>query len=218
MERELAEERVKQFDLPPAKSTNKAATRSTNVRDLEQNIDRLKFNVHQLELSLDQRTTALDTAEKRITAMKRERHTHTDELREFERDLKAQQQENADFGVALKRFKDEQHGSVARNQIEIEALRKDLTRAREQLRRSEDAVQTHQKDYDAIRRWRDMQECGVSSQVVDDQKVKFKAQSRELATQVRYLKAKFTREATFRNALAIQKRYLLLLVGGYSLK
>lgn len=31
------------------------------------------------------------------------------------------------------------------------------------------------------------------------------------------MKAKFTRESTFRNGLALQKRYLLLLVGGMSL-
>jgi hypothetical protein len=51
-----------------------------------------------------------------------------------------------------------------------------------------------------------------------DQKAKFKVQVHELAVQIRYLKAKFTREATFRNGLALQKRYLLLLVGGMSLK
>lgn len=39
-----------------------------------------------------------------------------------------------------------------------------------------------------------------------------------MATQIQYLKAKYTRESTFRNALALQKRYLLLLVGGMSLK
>jgi hypothetical protein len=51
-----------------------------------------------------------------------------------------------------------------------------------------------------------------------EQKLRFKSQSRDLATQIRYLKAKFTREASFRNALALQKRYLLLLVGGMSLR
>lgn len=56
------------------------------------------------------------------------------------------------------------------------------------------------------------------SDTLAEQKSRFKSQSRELATQIRYLKAKYTREATFRNALALQKRYLLLLVGGKSLK
>jgi hypothetical protein len=51
-----------------------------------------------------------------------------------------------------------------------------------------------------------------------EQKAHFKALTRGLATQIQYLKAKYTRESTFRNGLALQKRYLLLLVGGMSLK
>jgi hypothetical protein len=39
-----------------------------------------------------------------------------------------------------------------------------------------------------------------------------------LAVQIQYLMAKFTRETMFRKDLALQKRYLLLLVGGMSLK
>jgi hypothetical protein len=43
-------------------------------------------------------------------------------------------------------------------------------------------------------------------------------QTRRLSAQIEYLKAKYTREATFRNALSLQKKFLLLLVGGMSLK
>jgi hypothetical protein len=50
-----------------------------------------------------------------------------------------------------------------------------------------------------------------------EQKLRFKAQTRDLAAQIRYLKAKFTRESTFRNGLCLQKRYLLLMIGGMSL-
>lgn len=60
--------------------------------------------------------------------------------------------------------------------------------------------------------------CRNIETALEEQRTRFKAQSRDLAMQIRYLKAKFTRESTFRNALALQKRYLLLLVGGMSLK
>jgi hypothetical protein len=39
-----------------------------------------------------------------------------------------------------------------------------------------------------------------------------------LAARIEYLKAKYTRENTFRNALARQKKYLYLCLGGYSVK
>jgi hypothetical protein len=52
---------------------------------------------------------------------------------------------------------------------------------------------------------------------LEDQRARFKASTRDLAAQIRYLKAKYTRESTFRNGLGLQKRYLLLLVGGMSL-
>jgi len=56
-----------------------------------------------------------------------------------------------------------------------------------------------------------------TSTALAEQKMRFKAQTRDLAAQIRYLKAKFTRESTFRNGLCLQKRYLLLMIGGMSL-
>lgn len=65
---------------------------------------------------------------------------------------------------------------------------------------------------------RNAYECSGLSQALTDQKARFKSQTKDLAAQIHYLKAKYTRESTFRNGLALQKRYLLLLVGGMSLK
>lgn len=50
-----------------------------------------------------------------------------------------------------------------------------------------------------------------------EQHAHWKSQTRDLAIQIRYLKAKFTREATFRSALSAQKRYFLVMIGGMSL-
>jgi len=41
---------------------------------------------------------------------------------------------------------------------------------------------------------------------------------RRLAAQIEYLKALYARENTYRNALSLQKKFLLVLVGGMSLK
>lgn len=56
-----------------------------------------------------------------------------------------------------------------------------------------------------------------TAKALAEQKARFKSQTRDLATQIRYLKAKYTREATFRNGLSLQKRYYLLMIGGMSL-
>jgi len=53
---------------------------------------------------------------------------------------------------------------------------------------------------------------------LQEQRARFKTQMQYLAVQIQYLMAKFTRETMFRKDLALQKRYLLLLVGGMSLK
>ena len=57
-----------------------------------------------------------------------------------------------------------------------------------------------------------------TAQALEDQRARFKIQTRELGAQIKYLMAKCARESTFKNALCLQKRYLLLLVGGMSLK
>lgn len=58
----------------------------------------------------------------------------------------------------------------------------------------------------------------MNSQTTAGQGKKFKVQARRLSAQIEYLKAVYARENTFRSALALQKKFLLLLVGGMSLK
>ena len=151
--------------------------------------------------------------------MKRERQATANELVAFEKDLRAQQLENAQFGRELSRLKDEQVGSVSRHKVELGTLQRDLRSTREAYQRSERHLSEMKRDHADLKFWKDRHDCDAGlGLAMEGQKMRFKAQSRELAAQVKYLKAKFTREATFRNALAVQKRYLLLLVGGYSLK
>ncbi len=152
------------------------------------------------------------------------------ELIAFESDLKSQRAESKRFGVQLELLKSEQQDSIARNAAEFSQLERSAEGAKSRLRSTEQELRTARADYAELRNWRESQDSNsfVSTPIhlpllktvsgLDEQRSRFKAQTRELAAQIRYVKAKYTRESTFRNALSVQKRYLLLLVGGMSLK
>lgn len=58
-------------------------------------------------------------------------------------------------------------------------------------------------------------ECGIDEVQLQAIEIRHKEECKGLLVQIRYLKAKFTRESTLRGELAHQKRYLLVLLGKF---
>ncbi|ORX39013.1 hypothetical protein BD324DRAFT_618212 [Kockovaella imperatae] len=194
------------------------AADSIQIQELEKKLRELRVKVRSLELSLDDRTEALRTAEERIASMRREKQSTADELALFENDLRAQRIENERFGVELRRLQAAQKQSDPNVEAELAACQRDLDTARRGRDHCEQLLKEARQDCSDLELWKTSHQCNSGLEIaLADQRTRFKAQHKELAAQVKYLKAKFTREATFRNALSLQKRYLLLLVGGYSL-
>ncbi|KAK4684273.1 hypothetical protein P7C73_g5915, partial [Tremellales sp. Uapishka_1] len=196
LERELANQRrsyellSRQPRLSPGLAEEQAVTRA-----LQQSLDETTSRVHRLEKTLQYKETTLAASERRVESLLAERQKITSELIDFDRDLRNQRVESGNFGRELVALKRESEG---------------IQRIKEKVR----GLEVIQGRFDELSRWKDQHDCDMGK---DDLKRRFKAQSKDLAGQIRYLKAKFTREASFRNGLALQKRYLLLLVGGMGL-
>ncbi|OCF72584.1 hypothetical protein I204_06966 [Kwoniella mangroviensis CBS 8886] len=182
-----------------------------SLRDAQRESDDLRN-------ALSQRTQTLEDTKSRLAKFQNERTHVMKELEEFERDLQTQRSESREFGLQLSLLKKEQNNASAKHRAEFDALERELKEARNNERWTMKDLNDAKRKYDDLESWRINHQCDTGlSQALIDQKTHFKTQSRSLASQIRYLKAKFTRESTFRNALALQKRYLLLLVGGMSL-
>nr|XP_019009710.1 uncharacterized protein I206_05270 [Kwoniella pini CBS 10737]OCF48491.1 hypothetical protein I206_05270 [Kwoniella pini CBS 10737] len=204
--------------LQSAASQTELAEKVEIIRDLQTTLSEARQESDRIRNTLSQTTESLEQAQTRIVRYQRERETVSKELELFEKDLQVQRAESEVFGRQLQALRKEQNGSHGQNQAELKALERELSVARDNEKRTARQLEDVKGKYDTLDHWKENHNCNSDlPQALIDQKAHFKLQSRSLASQIRYLKAKFTRESTFRNALSLQKRYLLLLVGGMSL-
>ncbi|WVQ75425.1 hypothetical protein IAR50_005049 [Cryptococcus sp. DSM 104548] len=206
-------------DVPSAVQLQaELAQKERSIQTLESSLHNAESTAHYLRETLSERESSLEQAESRLERFRQERRTVARELGEFDKDLQRHKQESDAFGVELQELKKEQTEKTRRHAAELSALERDLQDAKDrESRMRRELVDAHEK-YEQVEQWRRSHENDTKlSDAMVQQKARFKSQSRELAAQIKYLKAKYTRESTFRNALALQKRYLLLLVGGKSL-
>ncbi|KIR28320.1 hypothetical protein I309_02613 [Cryptococcus deuterogattii LA55] len=167
--------------------------KSEAIRVLESSLRDAESTSHHLREKLNKRDEEMRESEARVHKYRREREIIARELREFENDLQKHKIESEEFGQQLQALKKEQASESSSHAAELQALEREMKEVKERERRLRHEVQDVQTKYKKVEKWRELHECDA------------------------YLKAKYTREATFRNALALQKRYLLLLVGGKSL-
>ena len=197
---------------------------SSELSEMRQKIDRLKDSVAIAERDaitarrqLQDREYDLRSAKNRITDLESERRTIAKELADFERDLSTQRKDSQRFGIELQKLKIEQQGTAARHASELAAAEREARTARDKLKTVERELASAKSAQREMARSRSQPSESALQSALEAQRARFKVQIADLAVQIRYLKAKFTREATFRNALSLQKRYLLLVVGGMSL-
>jgi len=204
----------------------------TKVETLQSALRDANMSTDKLRIALKEKADSLRHAETTITSLQRERASITKELLEFESDLQNQRVESEAFGRELKSLKSEQGGS-ARLKEDMAVLQRNYRSAKEALQQAKDQLEIQVRRARELKNWQIVHlqdryvfplsfRCGLmssdnTSTAHAEQKARFKAQTRDLAAQIRYLKAKFTRESTFRNGLSLQKRYLLLMIGGMSL-
>lgn len=224
---------------------NELQSQLDRVQLLEATLSESNLATDRVRQSLRDKSDSLRHAESKIDTLQRERKAVSKELLAFETDLNRQRIESEGFGKELQTLRSEQE-LTSGAQEQFEQIRRDYRTARESLRHAKDqlakAVErvteleawqyAHRNDLSVLPHhttfikspqlrllWRhaDSHNREGSSQAMTEQYAHWKSQTRDLATQIRYLKAKFTRESTFRSALSAQKRYFLVMIGGMSL-
>ncbi|WVN87746.1 uncharacterized protein L203_102941 [Cryptococcus depauperatus CBS 7841] len=197
---------------------NEIAEKSRAIADLEMSLREVQLTADCLRETIAQRDQALRQAESQLQNLSHERKIVANELGEFEKDLAKHKSDSDGFGKELHSLKREQAERLESHAIEVRELQSEIEHISEREKRARKELDEVQTQYNELKLRRKSHENNAeSSEAFTQQKLKFRMQSRELAAQIKYLKAKYTRESTFRNALALQKKYLLLLVGGKSL-
>jgi chromosome segregation ATPase len=181
-----------------------------------------------LRKELRLRSDEVADKEHEIEILTAERTRITRELAHFSEDLAVQRRECAAFGSELQLVRSEQatnrgaHADqLARLEESLRAKQTELVKAVQQAqdaRHECSALQERLGRVDSQTYVSAINRSLTASQATSEQRQKFKVQLRRLSAQIEYLKAVYARENTFRNALALQKKFLLLCVGGMSLK
>ncbi|EIW66869.1 hypothetical protein TREMEDRAFT_69871 [Tremella mesenterica DSM 1558] len=221
LERDLASqreeyERLIERQTTLAGDTTQLVRARATIKSIELSLRETNARSDSLTGQLDESRRRLSDAQEKIRELERERATVIQDLAVFESDLERQHVENANFSAALRMFK-EQQATMLLQESDLGKLREELRAAQHKLQSSMVQLDEAKQKMTELEELRDIQLNATSRNALEEQRSRFKAQAKDLAVQIRYLKVKFTREASFRNALALQKRYLLLLVGGMSL-
>ncbi|GMK59329.1 hypothetical protein CspeluHIS016_0703440 [Cutaneotrichosporon spelunceum] len=153
--------------------------------------------------------------EQEIEDLTSERQRITPELARFREDLATQRRECAAFGSELQLMRTEQAVTRGANADKLSRLDENLRDKQAELLRATQQVEDARHRCSVLQD--QLEQVDSQAQATVEQRQKFKAQMRRLSVQIDYLKAVYARENTFRNALALQKKFLILCVGGMSL-
>lgn len=122
----------------------------------------------------------------------------------FGRDLKLLRQEKERLESEKKEEKSNSERARKQSQTEIRLLKEDLRDHKAQLNSEQERWKVHI--------------CAADDQQLIALKQQHKSECKGLIVQIRYLKAKFTRESSLRADLGYQKGYLLMLLASYDRK
>lgn len=183
---------------------------------VQESLKEARRATEELRAELDARTQELVATQRHVQTFERERSQIARELVDFAKDLDVQQRECANFGNELAALRIAQAAKETDYAQKAASLEAKLALAHEQQVAAEEKTRATIDRHAELAR----QLAALESQSRDaamEQRQKYKVQTRRLSAQIEYLKAKYTRENTFRNALALQKKFFILLVGGMSL-
>lgn len=194
----------------------KLASQQTTIQSVQRSLSDARQAAQDLQALLEARTEELEASQNRVRALDSERSKLARDLREFTDDLDHHRRESVKFGFELAALRNAQDTREAAYAEHVANLTHQLSRIQEESSAANEKAEEARNRHTQLSRELATLES-TSRDASLEQRQKYKVQTRRLAAQIEYLKAKYTRENTFRNALALQKKFLLLLVGGMSL-
>ncbi|KAG2011915.1 hypothetical protein CC2G_011982 [Coprinopsis cinerea AmutBmut pab1-1] len=190
------------------------AAHSTSHDQRRHKLDLQVLEIEELKQALDARSSQLQKAEQEKERIASEKSDVARTVASLEADLRRVRRDAEAFGRDLKSLKAEKErlelklkdevakGERAKKQssTQVKLLNEQLESQKRKLARAMEEFENHV--------------CtGADEAQISALKIKHHKECKGLMVQIKYLKAKFTRESSFREDLAYQKNYLLELLG-----
>ncbi|KIK90884.1 hypothetical protein PAXRUDRAFT_831297 [Paxillus rubicundulus Ve08.2h10] len=133
----------------------------------------------------------------------------------LEADLKRVRKDAEIFGRDLKALRAEKERSQEKQKEEVAKAERTKKQAQTQIRLLNEQLENQKTKAKKAREELQRHVCPANGHQLEELKVQHKHECKGLIVQIRYLKAKFTRESTLRDDLSYQKQYLLILLSGF---
>ncbi|KAF9224049.1 hypothetical protein BS17DRAFT_880101 [Gyrodon lividus] len=133
----------------------------------------------------------------------------------LEADLKRVRKDAEIFGRDLKALRAEKERSQEKQQEEVAKAERAKKQAQTQIRLLNEQLDSQKEKTKKATGELQHHVCPANGHQLEELKAQHKQECKGLIVQIRYLKAKFTRESTLRDDLSYQKQYLLVLLSGF---
>ncbi|KAJ3553173.1 hypothetical protein NM688_g3757 [Phlebia brevispora] len=188
------------------------ATTQTSHEQRRHELDMKMLEIEDLRRALSEREEDLERAEADKKRIANEKIDMNHNVAALEADLRRVKREAEAFGrdlKALRAQKDKLENERKEEKTKVERAQK---QSQTEIRLLKDEVREQKEKALTLQRRLSDHVCAADGQQLDILRSQHKEECKGLIIQIRYLKAKYTRESTLRSDLCNQKRYLLVLL------
>ncbi|CAA7269241.1 unnamed protein product [Cyclocybe aegerita] len=191
------------------------AAHSTSHDNRRHELDLHRLEIDELRRALDDRAGDLQRAEQEKEKVLSEKHNVVRTVAALEADLKRVRRDAEAFGRDLKLLRAEKEKLEAKSKEELSKAERAKKQAQTQIRLLNEQLEMQKDETAKASEQTKRHVCAADETQVSELKLQHNKECKGLIIQIRYLKAKFTRESTFRNDLTYQKQYLLILLAQF---
>ncbi|KAF9479579.1 hypothetical protein BDN70DRAFT_878644 [Pholiota conissans] len=199
-----------------ANNLRKDYTAHSNSHDQRRHeLDLHRLEIDDLRRALEDREHDLRRAEKEKEKISTEKSDVARIVAGLEADLRRVRRDAEEFGHDLKLLRREKESLEARNKEELASAERAKKQAQTQIRLLNDQLDSQKEKTMRALEQLNGHVCAADESKLSKMKAQHNKECKGLIVQIRYLKAKFTRESLFREDLTYQKQYLLVLLSQF---
>lgn len=191
------------------------AASQTSHDGRRQQLDACLTEIDELRRALANSTDELQRTEQEKNRIIVEKTSIVQTIDSLEAELKRVRKDATAIGLDLKALRTEKQKMHEKHIEEMSKAERAKKQSQAQIRLLTEQLESHKAKAKKAREDLVRHVCPVDDQKLEALKAQHKQECKGLIVQIRYLKAKFTRESTLRDDLAYQKRYLLVLLASF---
>ncbi|KDR80779.1 hypothetical protein GALMADRAFT_241215 [Galerina marginata CBS 339.88] len=194
---------------------NEYVAHSTSHDNRRHELDLHRLEIDDLRRALDDRANDLQRVEKEKKKIATEKGDVARTVAALEADLRRVKQDAEAFGRDLKLLRSEKGKLETKNNDEIAKAERSKKQAQTQIRLLNEQLDAQKERTTLAVEQLKSHVCAADEGQVSKLKLQHNRECKGLMVQIRYLKAKFTRESFFRGDLTYQKQYLLVILSQF---